>query len=81
MPLSDERDHIQPSASDSDLEDEGCMENEKTFKLSADETHPEGLKFVLGFLVSVLGLYGANKHVSEKLTENPWSNTSSKVTK
>ena len=46
-------------------------------KLSADETHLEGLKFVLGFLVSALGSYGANKHVSEKLTEKPWSNTSS----
>ena len=46
-------------------------------KLSADETHLEGLKFVLGFLVSALGLYGANKHVYEKLTEKPWSNTSS----
>ena len=50
-------------------------------KLSADETHLEGLKFVLGFLVSALGSYGANKHVSQKLTEKPWSNTSSKVTK
>ena len=38
-------------------------------KLSADETHLEGLKFVLGFPVSALGSYGANKHVSEKLTE------------
>ena len=46
-------------------------------KLSVDETHLEGLKFVLGFLVSALGSYGANKHVSEKLTEKPWSNTSS----
>ena len=50
-------------------------------KLSADETHLEGLKFVLGFLVSALGSYGADKHVSEKLIEKPWSNTSSKVTK
>ena len=32
-------------------------------KLSTDETHLEGLKFVLGFLVSALGSYGANKHV------------------
>ena len=46
-------------------------------KLSADETHLEGLNFVLGFLVFALGSYGANKHVSEKLTEKPWSNTSS----
>ena len=56
-------------------------EIDMVFKLSADETHPEGLKFVLGFLVSALGSYGANKHVSGKLTEKPWSNTSSKVTK
>lgn len=46
-------------------------------KLSADETHLEGLKFILGFLVSALGAYGANKHVSEKSTEKPWSNISS----
>ena len=32
-------------------------------KLSDDESHLEGLKFVLGFLVSALGSYGANKHV------------------
>ena len=38
-------------------------------KLSADETHMEGFKFVLGFLVSTLGSYGANKHVFEKLTK------------
>jgi len=27
LPLSDERDHLQPSDSDSDLEDEGCKPN------------------------------------------------------
>ena len=27
LPLSDERDHLQPSDNESDLEDEGCMEN------------------------------------------------------
>ena len=43
LPLSDERDHLQPSDSDSDLEDEGCMENEKTFKLSIPKEEEDGL--------------------------------------
>ena len=34
LPLPDERDHLHPSNSDSNLEDNGCMENEKPFKLS-----------------------------------------------
>ena len=34
LPLLDERDHLQPSNSNFDLEDDGSMENEKPFKLS-----------------------------------------------
>ncbi|GLJ18302.1 hypothetical protein SUGI_0323850 [Cryptomeria japonica] len=45
-------------------------------KLSACEIQLEGLKFIFGFLISVLAAFGANKHVLEKLTEKPWSNTS-----
>jgi len=43
LPLSDERDHLQPSDSDSNLEDEGRMENEKTFKLSIPKEEEDGL--------------------------------------
>ena len=35
LPLSDERDHLQPSDSDSDLEDEGCMEKDEGCMLSS----------------------------------------------
>ena len=52
-------------------------EIDMVMKLSADENLLEGLKFGLGFLVSVLGVYGANKHVYEKSTKKPRSNTSS----
>ncbi|KAH9331372.1 hypothetical protein KI387_003480 [Taxus chinensis] len=45
-------------------------------KLSAGEIHLEGLKFIIGFLISVLAACGAIKHVWEKLTEKPWSNAS-----
>ena len=43
LPLSDERDHLQSSDSDSNLEDEGCMENEKNFKLSIPKEEEDGL--------------------------------------
>ena len=36
-------DHLQPSDSDFDLEDESCMENEKTFKLSIPIEEEDGL--------------------------------------
>jgi len=46
-------------------------------KMSVDENHLDGLKFNLAFLISTLGVYGANKLVFEKSTEKPQLNTSS----
>ena len=43
LPLLDERDHLQPSDSDSDLEDDGSMENEKPFKFSVPKKEEDGL--------------------------------------
>ena len=42
-PLPDERDHLQPSDSDFDLEDDGYLENEKPFKLSIPKEEEDGL--------------------------------------
>eukprot|EP01018_Ginkgo_biloba_P024431 Gb_03145 [translate_table: standard] len=47
LPLPDDRDHLQPSDSDSDFEEDGCIEGEKPFKLLIPKEEEEGLLSLL----------------------------------